>query len=453
MKKNDELIVEIVDIGINGEGIGKVDGYTLFVKDAIMGDKAKVKITKPSKNYAYARLVEVMEPSKLRVEPACPVARSCGGCQIQEMSYESQLEFKKSKVENNIRRIGKVEDFKIHDTLGMEDPFRYRNKAQFPIRRSKDGRIIAGFYAGRTHSVIECEDCVIGISENKEILDIVIAHMEKYEIEPYDEDTHQGVVRHVLIRKGFKTGEIMVSIVVNGNKLKHSDRLVDQLVANINEIKDISINRNKEKTNVIMGEKTITLYGEGYITDYIGDVAFRISPLSFYQVNPVQTEVLYGKALEYAGLTGDEVVFDLYCGVGTISLFLAKSTKKVYGVEIVPEAIEDAKVNAKLNDIDNTEFYVGKAEEVIPKLYKEEGIKADVVVVDPPRKGCDEVLLETIVEMEPKRLVYVSCDSATLARDISFLKDRGFVLEEVQPVDMFPSSVHCEVVSILRKKN
>ncbi len=451
MKKNDELVVEIVDIGINGEGIGKVDGYTLFVKDAIMGDKAKVKITKPSKNYAYARLVEVIEPSKHRVEPVCPVARSCGGCQIQEMSYESQLEFKKRKVENNIRRIGKVEDFEIYDTLGMKNAFRYRNKAQFPIRRGKDGRIIAGFYAGRTHSIVECMDCVIGIEENKDVLDIVIKHMEKYGIEPYDEESHKGLVRHVLIRKGFKTGEIMVSVVINGDKLKGAEELVDRLVAGVAGMKDISTNINKEKTNVILGEKVVNLYGDGYITDYIGDVAFRISPLSFYQVNPVQTEVLYGKALEYAGLTGDEVVFDLYCGVGTISLFLAKAAKKVYGVEIVPEAIEDARVNAKINGIENTEFFVGKAEDVIPRLYKEKGIRADVVVVDPPRKGCDEVLLETIVEMEPKRLVYVSCDSATLARDIAFLRERGFGVDGVQPVDMFPSSVHTEVITLLQK--
>ena len=449
IKKNDEFTVTIEDVGINGEGIGKIDGYPLFIKDAIIGDIAKVKVTKASKNYGYGRLIEITKPSIHRVEPECETARKCGGCQIQEMKYESQLEFKKNKVKNNLDRIGKLTDYKIHETLGCETPFRYRNKAQFPIGKDKNGKIIAGFYAGRTHSIVECHDCKIGIEENKDILDVIITHMEKYNIEPYNEEVHKGLVRHVLIREGFKTGEIMVSIVINGNSLKKSDELVNILTQNVKGIKDISLNVNNEKTNVILGTKIINLYGNGYIVDYIGDVKFRISPLSFYQVNPVQTEVLYNKALQYAGLTGDEIVFDLYCGVGTISLFLAKSAKKVYGVEIVPQAIEDAKVNAELNNIDNAEFFVGKAEEVIPCLYKEKGIKADVVVVDPPRKGCDQVLLETIAAMAPKKLVYVSCDSATLARDLNYLKDKGFVVEEVQPVDMFPGTVHVESIILM----
>ena len=293
---------------------------------------------------------------------------------------------------------------------------------------------------------------MIGIEENKKILEIIIDHMDKYNIEPYDEKAHTGLVRHILIRKGFTTGEIMVSIVINGETIKASDKLVNTLVENIPGMKDISLNINKQKTNVILGDRLIKLYGDGYITDYIGDVKFRISPLSFYQVNPAQTKVLYGKALEYAGLTGNETVFDLYCGVGTISLFLAKSAKKVYGVEIVPQAIDDARINAKINGIENAEFFVGKAEEVIPDLYENQGIRADVVVVDPPRKGCDERLLKTIVDMAPERVVYVSCDSATLARDLRVLCDNGFVVEEVQPTDMFAQGVHVETVCLLSRK-
>lgn len=452
MKKNQEFTVLIEDISVNGEGIGKADGYPLFIKDAVPGDVVFGVVTKAEKRYGYGRVLKIITPSPDRVEAKCPIAKRCGGCQLQEMSYERQLAYKKDKVKNNLDRIGKLTNYKIHDTLGCENPFRYRNKAQFPIGRNKNGKIIAGFYAGRSHDIIECDDCIIGIEENKKILEIIIDHMDKYNIEPYDEKAHTGLVRHILIRKGFTTGEIMVSIVINGETIKASDKLVNTLVENIPGMKDISLNINKQKTNVILGDRLIKLYGDGYITDYIGDVKFRISPLSFYQVNPAQTKVLYGKALEYAGLTGNETVFDLYCGVGTISLFLAKSAKKVYGVEIVPQAIDDARINAKINGIENAEFFVGKAEEVIPDLYENQGIRADVVVVDPPRKGCDERLLKTIVDMAPERVVYVSCDSATLARDLRVLCDNGFVVEEVQPTDMFAQGVHVETVCLLSRK-
>lgn len=452
MKKNQEFTVLIEDIGVNGEGIGKVDGYPLFIKDTVPGDVIQGIVTKTEKKYGYGKVLSIITPSPDRAEAVCPIAKRCGGCQLQDMSYERQLAYKREKVRNNLDRIGKLTGYTLHDTLGCERLYRYRNKAQFPIGKNKNGRIIAGFYAGRTHEIIECEDCVIGIEENKEILKIIIEHMEKHGIEPYDEKTHKGLVRHVLIRKGFATGEIMVSVVINGDKIKAQEELAERLVENIRGMKDISLNINKQRTNVILGNKVVTLYGDGYITDFIGDVKFRISPLSFYQVNPTQTKVLYGKALEYAGLTGEETVFDLYCGVGTISLFLAKSAKKVYGVEIVPQAIEDAKVNARINGIDNVEFFVGKAEEVIPDLYEHQGIRADVVVVDPPRKGCDERLLETIVMMEPKRVVYVSCDSATLARDLKYLSENGFKVEEVQPADMFVHGVHVETVVLLSHK-
>ena len=452
VKKNDEYIVTIEDMGSEGEGVGKVDGYTVFVKDALPGEEARIKITKAGKNFGYGRLMEVITPSEYRVEPKCPIARKCGGCQIQEMSYEAQLAFKEKKVQNNLERIGKIppSEYEMCTIIGMEEPYNYRNKAQYPVGLDKDGNIVMGFYAGRTHSIIPCEDCAIGDKINSKILAIVKSHMEEFRIQPYNEETHKGVVRHVLIRRGFTTNQLMVCIIVNGSELKSSTKLVERL-KNIEGMTSISININKEKTNVIMGKTVIDLYGEGYIEDYIGDVKFRISPLSFYQVNPVQTKELYGKALEFAGLTGEETVWDMYCGVGTISLFLAKAARKVYGVEIVPEAIDDARKNAKINNIDNAEFFVGKAEEVVPKMYKEYGLGADVVVVDPPRKGCDEKLLETMIAMNPEKIVYVSCDSATLARDLEYLKAHGYGVQKVQPVDMFPHSVHVETVCLLSK--
>ena len=455
IRKNDEFILEIEDMGVNGEGIGHVDGLALFVKDALIGDTVRVKVMKMQKNYGFARLLEVIAPSADRIAPLCPVARSCGGCQIQEMNYPAQLKFKAKKVKENLERIGKL-DFnaenapEFYDCIGMDVPWNYRNKAQFPIGRNKEGKIIAGFYAGRTHSIIECEDCAIGIKENKDILHMVIAHMEKWKIEPYREEDHKGLVRHVLIRKGFTTGEIMVCLILNGKKFPGLFDLVDNL-KKIDGMTSISINVNTEHTNRILGSEVIPVYQEVYITDYIGDVKFRISPLSFYQVNPVQTRKLYGTALDYAELTGEENVFDLYCGVGTISLFLAKKAKHVIGVEIVGQAIEDAKVNAQINHIENAQFYCGAAEEVIPDLYRQ-GVTADVVVVDPPRKGCDEKLLDTIVNMAPEKVVYVSCDSATLARDLKYLNEYGYVVRKVQPVDMFPMGVHVETVVLLSHK-
>ena len=455
IRKNDEFILEIEDMGVNGEGIGHVDGLALFVKDALIGDTVRVKVMKMQKNYGFARLLEVIAPSADRIAPLCPVARSCGGCQIQEMNYPAQLKFKAKKVKENLERIGKL-DFnaenapEFYDCIGMDAPWNYRNKAQFPIGRNKEGKIIAGFYAGRTHSIIECEDCAIGIKENKDILHMVIAHMEKWKIEPYREEDHKGLVRHVLIRKGFTTGEIMVCLILNGKKFPGLSDLVDNL-KKIDGMTSISINVNTEHTNRILGSEVIPVYQEVYITDYIGDVKFRISPLSFYQVNPVQTRKLYGTALDYAELTGEENVFDLYCGVGTISLFLAKKAKHVIGVEIVGQAIEDAKVNAQINHIENAQFYCGAAEEVIPDLYRQ-GVTADVVVVDPPRKGCDEKLLDTIVNMAPEKVVYVSCDSATLARDLKYLNEHGYVVRKVQPVDMFPMGVHVETVVLLSHK-
>ncbi len=450
-RKNDIVTLKIEDCGIDGEGIGKADGFTVFVKDAVIGDTVRAKIMKAKKNYGYGRLEEIITPSPDRVEPKCQFARQCGGCQLQTLSYEKQLEFKTSKVRGHLERIGGFIDIPMEKILGMEQPFHYRNKAQFPVGKSKDGRIITGFYAGRTHSIIENRDCALGVTRNKEVLDRVIAHMEKFHIQPYDENTGKGLVRHVLIRYGFFTDEMMVCLIINGEKLPGEEALVKSL-RQIPETVSVMVNVNKKRNNVILGEKVRLLWGQPYITDKIGEISYQISPLSFFQVNPYQTGRLYGKALEYAQLSGNETVWDLYCGIGTISLFLAQQAKMVRGVEIIPAAIENAKENARLNGFDNTEFFVGKAEEVLPEQFARTGERADVIVVDPPRKGCDETLLSTIIEMQPDRVVYVSCDSATLARDLKYLCERGYELKKVCPVDMFPNTVSVETVVLLSHK-
>ena len=463
MNKNDIVTVEITDIGVSGEGIGHVDGYTLFIKDAVIGDVVEAKVMKAKKNYGYARLMKVITPSEYRVEPKCVFARRCGGCQIQEMSYDRQLVFKDQKIRGNLERIGGFTkdqiDTVMQPVVGMEHPFGYRNKAQFPFGTDKEGNPITGFYAGRTHDIIANTDCALGVEQNKEILEIILQYMRENKIKSYDEKTGKGLIRHALIRYGFKTKEIMVCLVVNGKKLPKAERLIEKLIQ-IEGMTSITISPNTRRDNVIMGDSYEILWGQGYITDYIGNVKYQISPLSFYQVNPVQTEKLYGLALEYADLKGDETVWDLYCGIGTISLFLAQKAKQVYGVEIVPQAIDDAKENAKINAIDNAEFFVGKAEEVLPEYYAEyerehngETAHADVIVVDPPRKGCDETLLETIVKMQPEKVVYVSCDSATLARDLKYLCANGYEIRMCRGVDQFPQSVHVEtVVQLVRKK-
>ena len=449
-RKNDLVTLEIEDCGIDGEGIGKADGFTVFVKDAVIGDTVTAKIIKAKKNYGYGRLMEVLKPSPYRVEPKCEFARQCGGCQLQALSYDQQLVFKTNKVKGHLERIGGFTDIPMEPIIGMDELFHYRNKAQFPVGRNKEGKIVTGFYAGRTHNIIENRDCALGVAENKEVLDRVIAHMEKYGIEPYNEATGKGLVRHVLIRYGYFTKEVMVCLILNGNKLPKEEQLVKSL-CEIPGMTSITINVNKKHSNVILGEEIRLLWGQEYITDRIGDISYRISPLSFYQVNPMQTQKLYAKALEYADLHGQETVWDLYCGIGTISLFLAQKAKFVRGVEIVPAAIENAKENAKLNGLENTEFFVGKAEEVLPREYKKNGVYADVIVVDPPRKGCDETLLETMIEMNPERIVYVSCDSATLARDLKYLCERGYELRKVCPVDQFGMTVHVETVVLLSK--
>ncbi len=452
LKKNDQVEIVIEDIGSEGEGIGKYEGYTLFVKDTVMGDHALVQITKTGKTYGYARLVKLVKASSFRVEPRCPIAARCGGCQIQHVDYQKQLEYKQQKVMNCLTRIGGFTDIPMESICGMEEPYHYRNKSQFPVGKNKDGSTAIGFYAGRTHTIIDTKHCYIGAEVNEEIIEFLRSFIEAYKIEPYNEETHKGLIRHILTRVGYSTGEVMVCLVLNGAQLPHKEELIQGL-KKINGMKSICLNINLDKTNVILGDQIIPLWGEPFITDYIGQVQYQISPLSFYQVNPVQTKKLYELALDYADLNGNEVVWDLYCGIGTISLFLAQKAKMVYGVEIIPQAIEDAKTNARLNNITNAEFYVGAAEEVLPKKYKEDNIKADVIVVDPPRKGCEQSLLDTILAMAPKRVVYVSCDPATLARDLKYLCEKDYELTKVRAVDQFAHSTHVETCVLLTRKN
>lgn len=496
-EKNDMVTVTIEDVGMEGEGIGKIDGFPLFIKDAVVGDTVEAKIIKSKKNYAYARVEKVVTPSPFRVEPPCKSHRQCGGCQIQALSYDRQLAFKQDKVRNNLLRIGGFSEAEVdrvmEPVVGMENPLRYRNKAQYPFGTDRQGNPITGFYAGRTHSIIPNTECYLGREENREILQVILDYMKEYHVNAYDEETGKGLIRHALIRTGFYTREIMVCLVINykeekeaarsasegkntktgrgklatgeAHYLPEQDKLLEKL-ALINGMTSVSVSINTERTNVIMGKEIHTIWGSDTITDkirvrdtgkedmpYTGEeLTFSISPLSFYQVNPMQTEKLYSLALEYAGLTGKESVWDLYCGIGTISLFMALRAKEVYGVEIIPQAIDDARQNAVRNHIANAEFFVGKAEEVLPAVYEKEESHPDVIVVDPPRKGCDEKCLDTMLKMAPSRIVYVSCDSATLARDLKLLCAGGYRLERVRPVDQFAHTVHVETVVLLSHK-
>lgn len=502
--KNEKVTVTIEDIGHDGEGIGKIDGFTLFIKDAVIGDTVEAKIIKSKKHYAYARLEKVVTPSPFRVEPKCAYHKQCGGCQLQVLSYEKQLEYKQNKIRNNLIRIAGFSPEQVNEwmepIIGMEDPFFYRNKAQYPVGMDRDGNIITGFYAGRTHNIIANTDCCLGAKENQQILELILSYMRENKVSAYDETTGKGLVRHILIRKGFTSGEIMVCLIINkkmeklsytgsGIQKKNNEYLPNQgeLLSRLAELKgmtSVSVSINTEKTNVIMGKEIHTLWGEDTISDVIhvrdmtkegypftGDsLTFKISPLSFYQVNPVQTEKLYSLALEYAGLTGKETVWDLYCGIGTISLFLAADARTVCGVEIIPQAIEDAKANAVRNGINNAFFYVGKAEEVLPDFYHSESNEKlmpgwsrdashsmeemrhpDVIVVDPPRKGCDETCLSTMLQMKPNKIIYVSCDSATLARDLKILCDGGYEVRRVRGVDQFGMCVHVEVCCLMSR--
>ncbi|HHD2602676.1 TPA: 23S rRNA (uracil(1939)-C(5))-methyltransferase RlmD [Clostridium perfringens] len=454
VEKNKEYIFDIISQGYEGEGIAKIDNkYPIFIEGALKGEKVKVRIVKVNKNFAYGKLMEVLEASEERVNPSCAIYKRCGGCKLQHASYKAQLDFKWDRVKDCVSKIGKLDPSIVKYPLGMENPWRYRNKVQLPIGLI-NGEVKIGFFAPRSHDIIDMESCLIQDEIGDKVVKLTREWIEKFNIRPYNVDgeyDEKGIVRHIMIRRGFTTNEVMVVLVTNGEKLPHKEEFVDLMVKNIPGIKSVIQNINSKKTNVILGLESKTLWGEDTISDYIGDFRFNISPLSFFQVNPTQTEVLYGKALEYANLTGNEEVFDAYCGTGTITLFLSQKAKKVYGVEIIPQAIDNAWINAKENKVDNVEFFVGESEVVIPDLINK-GVKADVVVVDPPRKGCDKKLLDAITNIDAKKIVYVSCDPSTLGRDLKVLEENGYKTLEVQPVDMFPNTAHIENVALLIKK-
>ena len=454
IEKNKEYILDIVSQGYEGEGIAKInDTFTVFIEGALKGERVNVRIVKSKKSFAYGKLLEVIEPSLERCEAKCSIHKRCGGCKLQYSTYKEQLNFKFERVKDCITKIGKLDESIVQFPLGMDEPWRYRNKVQLPIGMV-NGELKIGFFAPRSHEIIDMETCLIQDEIADKVVGITRTWIKKNNVKPYNIDgkyDETGILRHIMIRRGFTTNEVMVVLVTNGSKLPNKDEFISLITENIPGIKSIVQNINSKPTNVILGQECITLWGESTISDYIGEFKFNISPLSFFQVNPVQTEVLYNKALEYAGLTGDETVFDAYCGTGTITLFLSQKAKKVYGVEIIPQAIENANINAKENNVNNVEFFVGESEVVIPDLINK-GIKADVVVVDPPRKGCDVKLLNAITNIDAKKIVYVSCDPSTLARDLAILEGNGYKTVRVQPVDMFPHTAHIETCVLLQRR-
>ncbi|AUO05692.1 RNA methyltransferase [Paenibacillus jamilae] len=479
VQKNDEAVIDIIGMNHDGEGVGRVEGFTLFVPGALPGEKVRVKVLKTKKQYGYAKLLDIAQASPDRIAAPCAIYDQCGGCQLQHMSYEAQLGWKRQHVVDVLERIGKlsvttessertaevladsadgnadhmsrVQGVVVHPTLGMSEPWRYRNKAQVPIGVAEGG-LVGGFYARGSHRIVDMNTCLIQDERNDEVVARVKEIGRMLGISAYNEETGRGLLRHVVVKTAFRTGEMMLVLVTNGRDIPHADAWIGSIREHIPHVASICQNVNTKRTNVIFGDETRVLWGRDVIYDYIGNVQFAISARSFYQVNPVQTEVLYSKTVEYAGLTGKETVIDAYCGIGTISLFLAQHADQVYGVEIVKEAIDDARSNALLNEMRNVKFEVGASEDVIP-AWKEQGITADVIVVDPPRKGCDPRLLDTILEMKPERVVYVSCNPSTLARDLRILEDGGYSTVEVQPVDMFPHTVHVESVALLVRKD
>jgi len=451
VNKNETLTLKFEDLTHEGNGVGKVNGYPLFVPYGLPGEEAAVKVVKVNKNFGFGKLLETKKESDNRVEPPCNVFYQCGGCQLQHMSYDLQLQMKHNQVKNVMRKIAKLDDVLVHPTIGMEDPWRYRNKVQMPVGE-RHGELITGFYRQRSHEIIDdMETCVIQDELNDRSIHAVRRIANQLGIRAYDEKTNRGVLRHIMVRTGKETKETMIVLITRTNDLPHKNALIREITETFPHVKSIVHNINDQRTNVIMGKKTKVIWGEEYIYDTIGDIRFAISAKSFYQVNPEQTKVLYDKAMEYAQIGSEDIVVDAYCGIGTISLFLAQKAKKVYGIEAVPEAISDAKMNARMNGIDNAEFFVGKAEEVMP-WWKAQGLQPDVIVVDPPRKGCEADFLQAMLDMEPKRIVYVSCNPSTLARDLRVLEDGGYKTKEVQPVDNFPQTNHVECVSLLQRK-
>ena len=449
VKKNQILDLEITGMTHDGMGVGRHEGFAVFVQRAIEGEIVRAEIIKVQKNYAIARIAELVKSSPQRSEPFCPVYKRCGGCSLQHMTYEKTLEFKRQVVKDNLERIGGLEDIYVNETIGMDNPRNYRNKAQYPVGMGREGTV-AGFFARRSHQIVETPVCDIQHPLSDKVKDIVLDYIKTFNVSVYDETTEKGLIRHIVTKIGFNTGEVMVIIVATKPDLPKKDELLNRLRKDIPGLSSVVLNVNAKPGNVILGTRNITLFGKDTIEDRLGGLTFEISPLSFYQVNPVQTEILYNRAIEFAEIDKTHTVYDLYCGIGTIALFAASKARMVIGVEEVPEAVEAARKNAVRNGINNAEFHCGKAEDVVPELYSQ-GAKADVVIVDPPRKGCDEVLLRTLVDMAPNRIVYVSCNPSTLARDLKYLSGEDFKVQEVQPVDMFPWTEHVECVTLMSR--
>ena len=454
LENNKEYIVKIDSLGYEGEGVAKIDRYPIFIPGALKGETVKVEIIKAKKNYAYGKLVEILEKCDERIEPKCSNYEKCGGCTLMHLSYQGQLDYKFYRVKDCIKKIAGLDPQIVKYPLGMENGYGYRNKVIFSVGLV-ESKVEIGFFSEKTHEIININTCLLQDQEANKIIKVIREWMEKHSIIPANKDClfySQGLIRNIMIRKGFNTNEVMVALVTTDREIPYKDELINGLNKEVVNLKCIVQNINSKDTNLVLGDECTALWGEDHISDYIGKYKFNISPLSFFQVNPIQTKILYDKALEYANLSGDEVVFDAYCGTGTITLFLSQNAKKVYGVEILEQAIENAKVNAKQNEITNSEFYVGKAEKIIPQLIND-GVKPDVIVVDPPRKGCDAKLLDAIGKAKPKKVVYVSCDPSTLARDLKYLDTLGYEVAEIQPVDMFPMTKHIETVTGLRRKD
>lgn len=451
VEKNKEYIVQIIDNGFEGEGIAKIDNFTIFVPGAIKGEKVKILIVKVLSSHAFGKILEIMDRSKERKEVDCETYKRCGGCNLRHVKYETTLKMKQNAVQALVNKTLKSK-IKVKETIGMDNPFYYRNKAQYPVGLNKQNEPIIGVFAQRSHEIIPMHKCMIQKPISEEIGKFIIEFMRKNQISVYDEKTGKGLFRHIVIKVGFKTNEVMCILVINGSEIPEENKLVLELIKRYPQIKTIVKNINQKNTNVILGKQNIIIYGDGYINDVLGDYVFKISPLSFYQVNPIQAEKLYNLGVNAAKITKNDIVFDLYCGIGTISLFMAKYAKKIYGVEIVEEAIKDAKENAEINYIENVEFLVGDTEIILDDLINVKNIFPDVIMVDPPRKGLDNKTIENILSVRPGRFVYISCNPSTLVRDLSKLESI-YNVQEIQPVDMFPFTSHVECVSVLSLKN
>ena len=450
VKKNQEYIIDVIDNGFEGEGIAKIDGFTIFIPNAIKGEKLKILIVKVLSSHAFGKILEIINKSDKRIESDCITYKRCGGCNLRHIKYEETLKMKQNAVQSLVNKTLKTK-IQVKETIGMENPYHYRNKAQYPVGVDKQGNPIIGVFANRTHEIIPIDNCLIQNEKSQQIAKFILDFIRENNISIYDEKTGKGLIRHIVTKIGIKTNEIMCVIVLNGRTIPKEKELVTEILEKFPEVKTIVKNINTKNTNVIMGKENINLYGNGYIYDILGDFKFKISPLSFYQVNPVQAEKLYELGVQAARISEKDIVFDLYCGIGTISLFMAKYAKKVYGIEIVEEAVNDAKENAKMNGISNVEFIAGDVENILDELINDKKIIPDIVMVDPPRKGLDNKSIENIMSIKPKKLVYISCNPATLVRDLSKLEGL-YEVDEVIPVDMFPFTSHVECVAVLQLK-